>query len=180
MSFYQIAFFRAILAASMAFSFCARATQDVYLAWAPSFTPDVSGYALYFGNAPGAYDSRLDVGTNTTAVVTNLLGGQSYFFAAVAYDADGAESIPSGEVTFTVPTPPSPLLVAQVSQDSGTLIFNWTAVSDQHYQLQYATDLNQITWSNVGNSIVLTNGAASLSVSIRSDPQGFYRLKLVP
>jgi uncharacterized repeat protein (TIGR01451 family) len=80
-----------------------RADQSVSLAWDPSPDTNVVGYAVYYGSASGAYDSRLDVGTNTLATVAGLLKGLTYFFVVTAYDADGLESEPSNEVSFDVP-----------------------------------------------------------------------------
>jgi hypothetical protein len=56
------------------------------------------------------YTNMMDVGTNLTATVTNLVFGPTYYFAATAYDTNGLESDYSGEVAFSVPTPlpPSP------------------------------------------------------------------------
>lgn len=85
--------------------FCceSNAAQTVSLAWDASPDTNVVGYAVYYGTASGAYDSRLDVGTNTSATVTGLARGLTYFFVATAYDADGLESDPSNEVSFDVP-----------------------------------------------------------------------------
>src|SRR5882672_12401480 len=84
--------------------FClgARADQSVSLAWDKSPDTNVVGYAVYYGNSSGAYDSRLEVGTNTVATVT-VPGGLTYFFVATSYDADGLESEPSNEVNYSVP-----------------------------------------------------------------------------
>src|SRR5436190_12505127 len=80
-----------------------RADQSVSLAWDSSPDTNIVGYAVYFRNSSGAYDSRLDVGTNISTTVTGLAGGLTYFFIATAYDAAGLESEPSNEVTFDVP-----------------------------------------------------------------------------
>src|SRR4051812_34848239 len=79
-----------------------RADQSVSLGWKPS-PDDVAGYYVCYGTATGVYDSRFDVGTNTTAVVTNLANG-TYFFAVIAYDEQGREAEPSNEVSASVPT----------------------------------------------------------------------------
>jgi hypothetical protein len=91
--------------ALVALSFCFRmhADQSLHLGWDPSPSTNAAGYALYYGNASGAYDVRVNVNTNTTAAVSNLAGGLTYFFAAVAYDIDGAESELTAEISFAVP-----------------------------------------------------------------------------
>jgi uncharacterized repeat protein (TIGR01451 family) len=92
------------LATILCLSLCLglRADQSVSLAWDQSPDTNVVGYAVYYGNSSGAYDSRLDVGTNTTATV-RLAGGLTYFFVATSYDAEGLESEASNEVSYSVP-----------------------------------------------------------------------------
>jgi hypothetical protein len=94
---------------------CAISTNAVTFVWDPS--PDqtvvgkVEGYRLYYasgnfvaeatdGLAPIA-PFRLSVGLQTTAVVTNLVPGLTYYFAVVAVGSDGVESPYSNVATFT-------------------------------------------------------------------------------
>ena len=113
-------------------SLCSR---GVTLSWCPSSDTNVTGYAIYYGtgnitnwspdvysystNNPcdftlvshgsnwlGNYPHRIDVGNTDTATITNLIPA-TYYFVAVATNADGLESIPSNEVTYTVPYAPT-------------------------------------------------------------------------
>lgn len=85
-------------------SAAASAQQNVSLAWDPESDASVSGYALHYGISSGVYTVRMDVGTNTTATASNLLGGQTYYFAVTAYSDLGSESAPSSEVSYSVPS----------------------------------------------------------------------------
>jgi hypothetical protein len=80
---------------------------DVYDTNAP---PCPSVLLLPGTNFYRVYTNMMDVGTNLTATVTNLVFGPTYYFSATAYDTNGLESDYSGEVAFTVPPPlpPSP------------------------------------------------------------------------
>jgi hypothetical protein len=80
-----------------------RAAQSVALGWDPSPDPSAVGYAVHYGTDSGIYTSRVDAGTNTTIIIAGLLEGLTYYFVATAYDGRGNESIPSGELVFTVP-----------------------------------------------------------------------------
>ncbi len=80
------------------------------LAWDPSTDPTTVGYCLYYGSASGNYTTRVDLKTNTTVTVTNLTGGQTYYFAATAYNAANVESPPSNEASFVASTNPPPSL----------------------------------------------------------------------
>jgi hypothetical protein len=71
------------------------------LSWdrAPSHGTNIS-YVLKWGPQPGATDFSLSVGTNLTALVTNLTSGFLYF-QVVARTSDGLESDPSNTVKTT-------------------------------------------------------------------------------
>jgi len=77
--------------------FCA----SVILAWDPSPDPQAVGYRIYYGVASGNYTNSSPVGAVTTATVTGLTVGTTYYFAATAFDTNGVESIFSNEITYT-------------------------------------------------------------------------------
>lgn len=76
---------------------------NVTLAWDPILESWVSGYAVRFGGSPGQYTNRVDVGTNTTCTISNLLAQSTYYFVAHAYTVSGQENPPSNEIGYTVP-----------------------------------------------------------------------------
>ena len=84
--------------------------QNATLAWDALNDPSVAGYYLYYGNASGNYSTRIDVGTNTSGTVSNLVGGSTYYFTATAYNTARVESTPSSEATFMASTNPAPNL----------------------------------------------------------------------
>lgn len=65
---------------------------SVTLAWPASTDPSVAGYKVYYGIASGTYTNALNVGSATTATVSNLSAGARYYFAATAYNSSGVES----------------------------------------------------------------------------------------
>jgi len=74
------------------------------LTWNPNTESDLAGYKVHYGTASGNYTVHLDVHNVTTYTVTGLTNGQTYHFAATAYDASGFESGYSNQVSYTVPT----------------------------------------------------------------------------
>lgn len=71
---------------------------------------------MLIGTVPGNPTSILDVGLQTTAVVSDLLPGTTYYFSVTAYNTSGDESLPSTEVSYTTPGtppggPPDPVIV---------------------------------------------------------------------
>jgi hypothetical protein len=73
------------------------------LAWDPNAEPDLAGYILWYGTQPGTYTASVDVGNQTSYHVGNLNDGATYYFAVQAYDARGAASARSSEVSAAVP-----------------------------------------------------------------------------
>ena len=84
------------------------AASQVSLSWDASPDEGVTGYFLYYGFATRNYVGTIDVGTQTTATVSNLSSGQTYYFAVTAYNASVLQSDFSGEVSYTVPADPPP------------------------------------------------------------------------
>jgi Bacterial Ig domain/Fibronectin type III domain len=95
---------------------------DVQLAWNTSPSPEAIGYQLYYGTASGQYSVSVDTSTATSAVLSGLQVGQTYYFAALAYDAVGDQSPFSNEVKYTVPagdtTLPMVSITAPLNGDS--------------------------------------------------------------
>ena len=71
----------------------------VTLAWTPSPDVTVTGYAVLYGTAPGVYSQFVYVGNQTTALITGLGQGPTYYFVAVAYSMNGTQSLASNEVS---------------------------------------------------------------------------------
>lgn len=83
---------------------------SVTLEWLPpqsntdgSVASDLSGYVIYWGTEPGAYDQQVRIdNVGLTAYVVENLRPATYYFTATAFNAAGIESDFSNEVTRTV------------------------------------------------------------------------------
>lgn len=81
---------------------------SVTISWNANPEADVVGYVVLYGTQPGVYPFSQQVGQVTTATVTSLKAGQTYYFAVKAVNADGLSSPVSSEVATVVPlTSPS-------------------------------------------------------------------------
>jgi hypothetical protein len=76
---------------------------EVTIAWDPPQDASAAGYRIYYGSGSSGYEGVLEVGMDTTYTMTDLAEGQAYYFALVAYDADGVESQLSQEVPHNGP-----------------------------------------------------------------------------
>ena len=76
--------------------------NHVTLAWDPNPESDLAGYILYWGRSSGNYRDAVDIGNETEYTIYGLNKGQTYYFAATAYDIYDNESDYSNEVAYTV------------------------------------------------------------------------------
>jgi len=101
------------------------------LAWDPNTESDLAGYRIHYGTVSGSYTVHTDVHNVTTYTVTGLTAGQTYFFAATAYDASGNESGYSNPVSYAVPgvngaptTPAAPTATSFSINMTGAVVFS--------------------------------------------------------
>lgn len=95
-----------LLVSALVLSMCVLAATagEVTLEWKESPVADITDYRLHYGIAPAAYTNVLSVGKTTSGTVGGLVAGVTYYFAATAIGKNGAESVFSNEVQYTVPT----------------------------------------------------------------------------
>jgi hypothetical protein len=157
----NLVFFSALLL-TLLISVWARAEQ-VTLAWDANTETDLAGYKVHYGTASGNYTSSVDVHKVTTAIVTGLTAGQTYYFAVTAYNTSNSESGYSNQVNFSVPAPNgAPSTPATPSGASSALVdasvvFSTSATDPNGDSLQYRYD-----W---GTGAISDWGAASQSCS---------------
>ena len=156
------------------------------LAWNANTDPRVAGYFLYYGQTSGSYTAKVDVAKQTSSTLSNLLEGQTYYYAVTAYDSSRVESAYSNQATSTVPfsapsanfsanknTGAAPLAVTFTSTSSGTIsAYSWnfgdatssTAQNPVHSYSTAGTYTVILSVSGPGGSNSLTK-AAYITVS---------------
>lgn len=136
-------------------------TASVTLAWDASPDASVTGYEIHFGVRSGIYTNHVTVGNTTTATITGLPMGSTYYFAATAYNATGDVSPFSNEAVY-VPTGGGggtnrPVLLIGVAN----WYIDWQSVVGVTNVLQWST--NMATWTDY-ISFVGTNGTTRVIV----------------
>jgi hypothetical protein len=157
----SLLFFSTLLIAFL-LSIWARA-ESVSLTWNPNSEPDLAGYRLHYGTASNSYSVHIDVHNVTTYTVTGLAAGQTYYFAATAYDTSGNESGYSNQVSYAIPasnlpptTPGIPFGVSSALVNIA-VAFSTSASDPNGDALQYRYD-----W---GGGVLSSWGSASQSHS---------------
>jgi hypothetical protein len=85
----------------------------------PDISTDVTGYMIHYGTASGTYSQGIDVGNTTSYTVSNLNDGQTYYFAATAYNHAGYQSVYSNEVSNGTPIQQYLLVISKPSNGTG-------------------------------------------------------------
>ena len=150
-----------------------QAGQNTTLAWNRSTDPIVVGYNLYYGGTSGSYTNTISAGNATSATISGLVPGTTYYFVATTYSAQGVESVLSSEVAYTVP-----ILAGVKFQVTPTrqFILTVTGPADQTYDIQATQDF--ITWTVIGTGTVGTNGTFNFTdTNAASFSKRFYRTR---
>ena len=172
---------------------------SIDLIWNANPEPELVGYKVYYGTTSGVYTQSVDIGNQTTATLTNLSVGVTYFSVVTAYDAERLESPPSVEISFTPVAPPPPPTVtletltppdnnpfpesetAPLMSDhsplpSGECRFTITAPAGQTLEIYATADL--LNWTQVATS---TNPSGMLRVTDHQSANGLQRFyQVVP
>ncbi len=154
----------------------------VRLGWSPSPSPEVTGYNVYYGYYSGQYSGRLEAGNVTDVRVAGLTTNVVYYFMVAAHDDFGLESIPSNEVSYSVPLAEvqapaitsGPMDQSVVVGETTSFSVTATGTSPLSYQWLFngapitgattsSYTLNNVQVANAGNyAVQVTNTAASV------------------
>jgi Fibronectin type III domain len=162
-----------LIAAATAFG-----QSSITLAWDPSSDSRIVGYRLYEGIVSGSYTNVIDVGNLTTATVSNLVSGVTYYFALTAFDINGQESPLSTELSYTVPFPTYPMLgISLTPGPGGPIVLNLMGAPGQTC-IVLGSD-NLATWTPIRTAQFGADGRVQFT-----DPDGtthpnrFYRAQI--
>ena len=81
----------------------AAAASSLKLVWNQSANTNVVGYKVYYGAASHNYTNVVLLGNVTNTVITGIVAGIPYYFAATTFTASGAESPISTEIIYVAP-----------------------------------------------------------------------------
>lgn len=162
-------------------------TNNVTLAWNESTDPTVVGYNIYYGTTSGVYTSVLTAGNSTNLMVTGLVPGVTYYFAATTYNSSGVQSPFSNEVSYPAPYTPPTYSLSAVNPywpPFTNLAFTLTATNAASGGKYVQTNLAFKVFMSINlavprtNWLFLTNGTGSAIYSVTNlplyAPQAFF------
>jgi hypothetical protein len=157
------------IAATIFFSSAAFATQSVMVAWNAASDPGIAGYALYYGTTNGSYSTRVDVGTNTSVVVSGLVASQTNYFAVAAYNVVNLEGTASPALTYIVP--------GRLNMSAGANL-SFPVAPGHWYAVQATTNL--VSWTNIWQTSMESSNiwVSYQDAQAGTYPHRFYRLVL--
>jgi uncharacterized repeat protein (TIGR03803 family) len=134
-----------------------------------SLTPGGSLQPLYYFSAVNTYGFNQD-GSGPDGALIQATDGS--FYGVTEYGGQYG----SGTI-FRLTVAPAFL---SATEAAGTMSFTWSTEAGAIYQLQYCTDLAQINWTCLGNSITATTSTLSACDVAPADTQRFYRVVALP
>ena len=146
--------------------------SSVTLAWNPSTDPSVAGYIVYEGVVSQNYTNSFDVGNTTSATISQLVPGTTYYFAVAAYDTNHVQSLLSPEVSYLVPNNGPNLQITMTVNSQPLLTGN--APAGYTYNVQASHDLT--TWTNIASITAGSNGSLRFTDTNAAGSLNFYRL----
>ncbi|MEO8616565.1 MAG: Ig-like domain-containing protein [Luteolibacter sp.] len=99
-----------VLAACFFANAYAAIAPTLNLQWDVNPETGIQSYELSYGLSSKSYTTQVNVGKNTTAAVTGLVEGKTYFFVVSAYNQAGLKSPESSEISYLVPLTKSDLV----------------------------------------------------------------------
>jgi uncharacterized repeat protein (TIGR03803 family) len=155
-----------------------------------SQTNTLGGNAIFsvavFGASPLSYQWQFN-GVNLTdgfgvsgslsriLSLTNLTAASAGDYSVIVNNALG--SVTSSNAVLAVVLPPAFQFAGQAD---GLLTLVWSALPGQQYQLQSTTNLGLPSWTNAGPALTASSTTLSVTNSIGSNSQQFYRIELLP
>jgi hypothetical protein len=124
-----------------------------------------AGYSMYYGTKSHTYAGSVQLGTDCSCLVTGLVPGTKYYFAATAMDVFGNESDYSDEINYRLPN--TGVTTTEVVSPSGDDVLAITGPPGKTYQLLASPD--QEDGLVLGTGTIGSDGTLNLLL----DPEAF-------
>ena len=154
-------------------------TQSVTLGWEPSLEPNVVGYRIYYGILSHDYTNHVTVENGTSATITGLVSGQTYYFAATTLNAQSQESDFSNEAMYEVPVETQLKTLQIRKMAAGQFMLTMNGPAKQNLAIEATSDFQ--VWNVVGTATTGPDGSVNFTdTNAVYFPQRFYRTRQLP
>ena len=139
---------------------------------------DIPANILTFSLDPGAPATATINPTNgvfTWTPATNQLPGTNTVNVRVS--DNGVPSL-SDTGSFRIVVAPPPVIESIISSN-GNVTINWSAIAGKNYQVQYKSELNELTWNSLPGTVAATGSTATKTDVLVSGNQRYYRVVLL-
>ena len=145
---------------------------SVKLTWNPSPDPSVTGYRIHYGVSPAQYTNSITIGNVTSATVSGLVNGVTYYFTTTAYNSAGIESLCSNEISYQ---PAFSLLQVRINL-ARQAVLTIQGQPGHDYEIQVTQNLTN--WTTLGAVTPGAGGSVEFTdAGAASFPRRFYRLR---
>src|SRR5579871_356200 len=142
------------------------------LVWEGNPSPNIAGYAVYYGMSAASVTNRFDAGPALATTITGLTPHVNYFFYVVDYDTYGDESPPSNEMLYATP----PISSLQLGSGNGAMNIQLQVPPGKTCSVEYTPSLDPPTWTLLKTAVGGPNGIVSVYDPVgQSQPSRFYR-----
>jgi hypothetical protein len=163
-----------------------RQANSLTIVWSPSPSPEVIGYALYWGLSPDSCTNRIALRNVTNATLVGFQRRPTYHFAVAGYDASGEESPWSNRIQYsrTPQLMPGPaktstnllqLQPVNLTATNAVLRLSFTGQAGGNYRLQTTEDFQ--TWADIGVTNCVKQQLVVYDLPYaRASPRCFFRV----
>jgi hypothetical protein len=135
-----------------------QAVSSVTFAWDRNPEASVVDYRIRYGVVSRTYTDMVSTGNATSATISNLVEGATYYFAVTAYNIFGLESDYSNEIPYPVPMALARVQIRAAS--ARQIILTVTGPSGRTYDIQATPDFK--TWKAIGTVTLGAGGSLDL------------------
>lgn len=152
--------------------------DTVLIEWDANYDSDLAGYILYKGKSENSFTDSIDLGNTTSYLDTNVLYDTTYYYAVVAYDVDGNNSVFSDIIEVRPTERPATPTSISYRYDSNSIFLIWEA-PDEVSILNFTVHRSETEdMSSVESFIVDRNSTTFTDINLTTGKTYYYTISV--